>query len=82
MYFEFQDVHERFRNESHSDATGRFNERFLFSLASCKACIVMDDELNILPISSHIKSINPVPVKEVFFFVLNFWASILPTLSR
>ncbi|KAK6258992.1 hypothetical protein SCA6_013466 [Theobroma cacao] len=58
------DVHERYRTESHSEAAGRFNERFLLSLASCKACVVMDDELNILPISSHIKSINPVPVNE------------------
>lgn len=60
-----QDVHERFRTESHAEPTGRFNERFLLSLASCKACIVMDDELNVLPISSHMKSITPVPVKEV-----------------
>ncbi|EXB24806.1 hypothetical protein L484_005185 [Morus notabilis] len=59
-----QDVHERFRTESHAEPTGRFNERFLLSLASCKACIVMDDELNVLPISSHMKSITPVPVKE------------------
>ncbi|KAK8653530.1 hypothetical protein V6N13_127525 [Hibiscus sabdariffa] len=58
------DVHERYRTESHSEAAGRFNERFLLSLASCKACVVMDDELNILPISSHIKSIIPVPVNE------------------
>ncbi|GMI68635.1 hypothetical protein like AT1G10490 [Hibiscus trionum] len=58
------DVHERYRTESHSEAAGRFNERFLLSLASCKACVVMDDELNILPISSHIKSITPVPVNE------------------
>ncbi|KAJ9670893.1 hypothetical protein PVL29_027062 [Vitis rotundifolia] len=58
------DVHERFRTESHSEAAGRFNERFLLSLASCKACVIMDDELNILPISSHIRSITPVPVKE------------------
>ncbi|KMT08634.1 hypothetical protein BVRB_6g139110 [Beta vulgaris subsp. vulgaris] len=58
------DVHERFRTESHSEAAGRFNERFLLSIASCKSCVVMDDELNILPISSHIKSIMPVPAKE------------------
>uniref|UniRef100_A0A5B7B8X6 RNA cytidine acetyltransferase n=1 Tax=Davidia involucrata TaxID=16924 RepID=A0A5B7B8X6_DAVIN len=58
------DVHERYRTESHSEAAGRFNERFLLSLASCKACVIMDDELNILPISSHMKSITPVPVKE------------------
>ncbi|KAH6808223.1 GNAT acetyltransferase [Perilla frutescens var. frutescens] len=58
------DVHDRFRTESHSRATGRFNERFLLSLSSCKSCIVMDDELNILPISSHMKSITPLPVQE------------------
>ncbi|KAJ6916791.1 hypothetical protein NC652_019265 [Populus alba x Populus x berolinensis] len=64
LYTMVMDVHERFRTESHSEATGRFNERFLLSLASCKACVVMDDELNILPISSHIRSITPNPVKE------------------
>ena len=49
------DVNGRYRTESHFEATGRFNERFLLSLASCKTCVVMDDELNILPIPSHIK---------------------------
>ncbi|KAL9681173.1 hypothetical protein QQ045_012954 [Rhodiola kirilowii] len=39
---------------------------WLLSLASCKAFIVMDDELNILPISSHLRSITPVPLKEDF----------------
>lgn len=58
------DVHDRFRTESHSHATGRFNERFLLSLSSCKSCIVMDDELNILPISSNMKSITPLAVQE------------------
>ncbi|KAJ4896110.1 UPF0202 protein [Raphanus sativus] len=57
------DVHDRFRTESHSEAAGRFNERFLLSIASCKACVVMDDELNILPLSSHIRSIAPVPTE-------------------
>ncbi|KDP35269.1 hypothetical protein JCGZ_09428 [Jatropha curcas] len=64
LYTMVMDVHDRFRTESHSEAAGRFNERFLLSLASCKACVVMDDELNILPISSHMRSITPVPVKE------------------
>lgn len=73
-----QDVHKRFRTESHSEAAGRFNERFLLSIASCKACLVMDDEMNILPISSHIRSITPVLVNEVpsfiscFFFLWGF----------
>uniref|UniRef100_A0A453IRM2 Uncharacterized protein n=1 Tax=Aegilops tauschii subsp. strangulata TaxID=200361 RepID=A0A453IRM2_AEGTS len=55
---------ERFRTESHTKAATRFNERFLLSIASCKACIVMDDELNILPISSHMKFIQPVTKNE------------------
>ncbi|KAK1421208.1 hypothetical protein QVD17_23378 [Tagetes erecta] len=64
LYTMVMDVHERFRTESHALVSGRFNERFLLSLASCGSCIVMDDELNILPISSHMKSITPVPVEE------------------
>ncbi|KAJ9171333.1 hypothetical protein P3X46_014718 [Hevea brasiliensis] len=58
------DVHERFRTESHSEIVPRFNERFLLSLASCNACLIMDDELNILPISSHTKSIIRPSVSE------------------
>ncbi|KAK9130064.1 hypothetical protein Sjap_010551 [Stephania japonica] len=64
LYTMVMDVHERFRTEAHAKPTARFNERFLLSLASCKACVVMDDELNILPISSHMESITPVPVNE------------------
>ncbi|KAK1362819.1 RNA cytidine acetyltransferase [Heracleum sosnowskyi] len=64
LYTMVMDVHERYRTASHSVATGRFNERFLLSLASCKTCMVLDDELNILPVFSHMKSITPVPVKE------------------
>ncbi|KAG6541499.1 hypothetical protein Mapa_017096 [Marchantia paleacea] len=64
LYTMTMDVHARFRTEAHSDVTGRFNERFILSLASCKACVVMDDELNILPISTHIRSITPTPILE------------------
>ncbi|KAM7262099.1 hypothetical protein ACFE04_021176 [Oxalis oulophora] len=64
LYTMVMDVHERFRTEAHSEATARFNERFILSIASCKSCVVMDDDLNVLPISSHIKSISPVVVQE------------------
>jgi N-acetyltransferase 10 len=60
-----QDVHARFRTESHGDVVGRFNERFILSLAACKSCLVMDDELNPLPLSSHTKYITPLPNLEV-----------------
>ncbi|KAG8045079.1 hypothetical protein GUJ93_ZPchr0008g12481 [Zizania palustris] len=60
LYTMVMDVHERFRMESHNQAAARFNERFLLSIASCKSGVVMDDELNILPISSHMKFIQPI----------------------
>lgn len=33
------------------DIVPRFNERMVLSLASCPNCIMMDDELNVLPTS-------------------------------
>lgn len=56
------DVHSRLRTESHQDVTGRFNERMVLSLASNPSCLLLDDELNILPTSSHVKNIEPLPV--------------------
>jgi N-acetyltransferase 10 len=52
------DVHARFRTESHQDVVGRFNERFLLSLAQAANTLVVDDELNILPLSSSIRNIQ------------------------
>jgi N-acetyltransferase 10 len=46
------DCHERFRTDGHSDVIPRFNERFILGLSQCNACLVLDDELNILPLSS------------------------------
>ncbi|KAK3237670.1 N-acetyltransferase 10, partial [Cymbomonas tetramitiformis] len=60
LYTMSMDVHARFRTESHQDVIARFNERFILSLASCKRCILMDDELNILPTSTHVKAIKAV----------------------
>eukprot|EP00064_Thunnus_orientalis_P002628 superscaffoldBa00000198_g2635 len=63
LYTMTMDVHSRYRTEAHQDVVGRFNERFILSLASCKNCLVIDDQLNILPISSHMANIKPVPPK-------------------
>lgn len=35
--------------------------RFILSLASCPVCVVMDDHLRVLPISSHLRDLQPVP---------------------
>ncbi|KTG02824.1 hypothetical protein cypCar_00037356 [Cyprinus carpio] len=63
LYTMTMDVHSRYRTEAHQDVVGRFNERFILSLSSCKTCVVIDDQLNILPISTHITNIKPVPPK-------------------
>lgn len=47
----WQDVHARYRTSSHDSVVARFNERFILSLGSCEDCLVLDDELNVLPIS-------------------------------
>uniref|UniRef100_A0AAQ5ZNU7 RNA cytidine acetyltransferase n=1 Tax=Amphiprion ocellaris TaxID=80972 RepID=A0AAQ5ZNU7_AMPOC len=63
LYTMTMDVHSRYRTEAHQDVVGRFNERFILSLASCKNCVAIDDQLNILPISSHMANIKPIPPK-------------------
>ncbi|VDK71774.1 unnamed protein product [Litomosoides sigmodontis] len=61
LYTMAMDVHSRFRTESHSEVVPRFNERFILSLASCRSCAVVDDRLNVLPLSSHTLKIEAVP---------------------
>lgn len=60
LYTLSMDVHSRYRTEAHDDVTARFNERFILSLGSCESCLVVDDELNVLPISGG-KSVKPLP---------------------
>jgi N-acetyltransferase 10 len=52
LYTLSMDVHSRFRTEAHHEIVPRFNERFILSLTECDSCLVLDDELNVLPISS------------------------------
>ncbi|KAJ2578478.1 N-acetyltransferase 10, partial [Coemansia sp. RSA 1836] len=59
LYTMTMDVHARYRTEVHGDVVSRFNERFILSLADNRACLVVDDELNVLPISLG-KSVKPL----------------------
>ena len=54
------DVHSRFRTGAYGDVVPRFNERFILSLGSIKNCLLVDDKLNILPLSKHAKNIVPI----------------------
>ncbi|KAG5892783.1 hypothetical protein JTB14_032659 [Gonioctena quinquepunctata] len=66
LYTMSMDVHQRFRTEAHQEVVCRFNERFLLSLASCKRCLVVDDQLSVLPVSSHNLHVTPVEnVQEI-----------------
>ncbi|KAK4100388.1 DUF699-domain-containing protein [Parathielavia hyrcaniae] len=60
LYTLSMDVHSRYRTEAHDDVIARFNERFILSLGSCESCLVIDDELNVLPISGG-KGVKPLP---------------------
>jgi len=60
LYTMSMDVHSRYRTEAHDDVVARFNERFILSLGSCESCLVVDDELNVLPISGG-KNVKPLP---------------------
>ncbi|KII86732.1 hypothetical protein PLICRDRAFT_43382 [Plicaturopsis crispa FD-325 SS-3] len=59
LYTMTMDVHSRYRTSAHDSVVARFNERFILSLGSCSDCLVLDDELNVLPISRG-KDITPL----------------------
>ncbi|KAI5798991.1 N-acetyltransferase 10 [Geopyxis carbonaria] len=66
LYTMAMDVHSRYRTEAHDDVVARFNERFILSLTDCAACLVVDDELNVLPISGGraVAALPPVTAEE------------------
>eukprot|EP01068_Selenidium_serpulae_P006755 Selendium_serpulae@DN4498_c0_g1_i1.p1 len=59
LYQLTMDAHKKFRNALHEDVEPRFNERFLLSLSNCQQTLILDDELNILPISKADSKIVP-----------------------
>ena len=61
LYTLSMDIHSRYRTEAHGDVTARFNERFILSLGSCESCLVVDDEMNVLPISGGRSVVEKAP---------------------
>lgn len=64
LYRLSMDAHSNLRSETHQDFEPRFNERFILSLKGCESCLVLDDELNVLPLSEHAKRLRPVKDPE------------------
>lgn len=64
LYTLSMDIHSRYRTEAHGDVTARFNERFILSLGSCESCLVIDDEMNVLPISGGKSVVEKKPSED------------------
>ncbi|KAI6251012.1 RNA cytidine acetyltransferase [Erysiphe necator] len=66
LYTLSMDIHSRYRTEAHDDVVARFNERFILSLGKCESCLVIDDELNVLPISGgkNVVALPPPSIDE------------------
>ena len=64
LYTLSMDIHSRYRTEAHDDVTARFNERFILSLGKCDSCLVIDDEMNVLPISGG-KNVRALPPPDL-----------------
>ncbi|KAG8346783.1 protein of unknown function (DUF1726) Helicase GNAT acetyltransferase 2 Possible tRNA binding domain [Trypanosoma vivax] len=60
LYTIAMDVHARYRTEALRDVVPRFNERFLLSLVDCSTALCVDDDLNVLPITSKMNTIESV----------------------
>lgn len=53
LYTMSMDAHARYRTSTRFDAVARFNERFLLSLATNPNCLVVTDQLDVIPFSQH-----------------------------
>ncbi|CAD6907833.1 unnamed protein product [Tilletia controversa] len=54
LYSLSMDAHAKYRSSftrTDDEPVARFNERFLLSLGACHDCLLLDDELNVLPLS-------------------------------
>ncbi|XP_055594406.1 RNA cytidine acetyltransferase [Uranotaenia lowii] len=60
LYTMTMDVHKRYRTEAHQYVTCRFNERLILSLADCSRCLLVNDDLTVLPLSSKTADLKPV----------------------
>uniref|UniRef100_A0A8D8PD19 RNA cytidine acetyltransferase n=2 Tax=Culex pipiens TaxID=7175 RepID=A0A8D8PD19_CULPI len=65
LYTMSMDVHKRYRTEAHQDVTCRFNERLILSFADCSRCLLVNDDLTVLPLSSKTAEVRPVEANAI-----------------
>lgn len=64
LYSMTMDVHSRFRSAHFQDVEPLFNERMILSLSASKSVMFLDDELNLLQVSSEQERINNYTDKD------------------
>ncbi|KAL7020429.1 hypothetical protein ACKWTF_011533 [Chironomus riparius] len=65
LYTMNMDIHKRYRTDSHQEVKCRFNERLILSLADCDRCLLVNDNLAVLPLSLKTGNIEAIDVGEI-----------------
>lgn len=65
LYTLNMDIHKRYRTDSHQDIKCRFNERLILSLADCNRCLMVNDNLTVLPLSMKTANIEAIDVSQI-----------------
>lgn len=65
LYTLNMDIHKRYRTESHQDIKCRFNERLILSLADCDRCLLVNDNLTVLPLSQKTANVDAIDVSGI-----------------
>ncbi len=60
LYTMSMDSHARYRTSTRFDTVARFNERFLLSLTTNPNCLVVTDQLDVIPFSQYSLEVKPV----------------------
>jgi N-acetyltransferase 10 len=65
LYTLNMDIHKRYRTDSHQVIKCRFNERLILSLADCNRCLMVNDNLAVLPLSKVTANVEAIDVSLI-----------------
>lgn len=65
LYTLNMDIHKRYRTDSHQEIKCRFNERLILSLADCDRCLLVNDNLTVLPLSQKTANVEAIEMSQV-----------------
>lgn len=65
LYTLNMDIHKRYRTDSHQEIKCRFNERLILSLADCDRCLLVNDNLTVLPLSQKTANVEAIEISQV-----------------